>query len=85
VAGYSWKTNQFGLTIDTVTAMELVLPNGKVSLREKDKDLWWALALKIRSPIFGRPGRTISRRCCISTGGLNNYASSIRKGLVLCC
>jgi FAD/FMN-containing dehydrogenase len=30
VAGYSWKTNQYGLTIDTVTAFELVLPNGYV-------------------------------------------------------
>ncbi|KAF5327622.1 hypothetical protein D9619_004635 [Psilocybe cf. subviscida] len=26
--GYSWKTNQYGLTIDTVTAFELVKPNG---------------------------------------------------------
>ncbi|KAI0260003.1 hypothetical protein BC834DRAFT_973806 [Gloeopeniophorella convolvens] len=28
--GYSWKTNQFGLTIDTLTAVELVLPSGNV-------------------------------------------------------
>ncbi|KAJ2920997.1 hypothetical protein H1R20_g16100, partial [Candolleomyces eurysporus] len=28
--GYSWKTNQYGLTIDTVTAFELVTPLGKV-------------------------------------------------------
>ncbi|KAI5120619.1 hypothetical protein M0805_008094 [Coniferiporia weirii] len=27
--GYSWKTNQFGLTIDTIVAHELVLPSGK--------------------------------------------------------
>jgi hypothetical protein len=26
--GYYWKTNQYGLTIDTVTVFELVLPNG---------------------------------------------------------
>ncbi|TDL27762.1 FAD-binding domain-containing protein [Rickenella mellea] len=29
--GYSWKTNQFGLTVDTVQAYELVLPNGTVT------------------------------------------------------
>ncbi|KAF8188711.1 FAD dependent oxidoreductase [Pholiota molesta] len=28
--GYSWKTNQYGLTVDTVTAYELVKPNGNV-------------------------------------------------------
>jgi len=62
VAGYSWKTNQFGLTIDTVTAMELVLPNGKVRVvTEKDKDLWWAL--KVSLPTFRRTGRAISQRC----------------------
>ena len=26
--GYSWFSNQYGLTIDTVQAFELVLPNG---------------------------------------------------------
>jgi len=42
--GYSWKTNQFGLTIDTVTAFELVLPNGYVKkVTEEDEDLWFAL------------------------------------------
>jgi len=42
--GYSWKTNQYGLTIDTVTAFELVLPNGHVKMvTEKDEDLWFAL------------------------------------------
>jgi hypothetical protein len=42
--GYSWKTNQYGLTIDTVTAFELLLPNGTVKqVTEKDEDLWFAL------------------------------------------
>ncbi|KAH9997053.1 hypothetical protein BJV77DRAFT_960317 [Russula vinacea] len=42
--GYSWKTNQYGLTVDTLTAIELVLPNGKVvKVTEKNKDLWFAL------------------------------------------
>lgn len=27
--GYSWKTNQVGLTIDTIVSYDLVLPTGK--------------------------------------------------------
>jgi FAD/FMN-containing dehydrogenase len=50
VAGYSWKTNQYGLTIDTVTAFELVLPNGHViTVTEKDEDLWFALRVRLNS------------------------------------
>jgi hypothetical protein len=30
VLGYSWKTNQYGLAIDTITAYELVKPDGNV-------------------------------------------------------
>ncbi|KAI0293619.1 FAD-binding domain-containing protein [Multifurca ochricompacta] len=42
--GYSWKTNQYGLTVDTVTAFELVLPNGNIKkVTEEDKDLFFAL------------------------------------------
>jgi FAD/FMN-containing dehydrogenase len=29
--GYSWKTNQYGLAIDTVQAFELVLPDGNIT------------------------------------------------------
>ena len=50
VAGYSWKTNQYGLTIDSVTAYELVLPNGEVAMvTEKDEDLWFALKVTVDS------------------------------------
>jgi FAD/FMN-containing dehydrogenase len=28
VAGYSWKTREYGLTVDSVTEFRLVLPNG---------------------------------------------------------
>ena len=44
LTGYSWKTSQFGLTIDTVTEFELVLPSGQVkTVTEKDEDLWFGL------------------------------------------
>lgn len=42
--GYSWKTNEYGLTIDSVTEFHLVLPNGtQTVVTETDKDLWFAL------------------------------------------
>ena len=44
VTGYSWKTNEYGLTIDSVTEFHLVLPNGtQTVVTEADKDLWFAL------------------------------------------
>ncbi|KAG6369181.1 hypothetical protein JVT61DRAFT_1339 [Boletus reticuloceps] len=43
--GYSWLTNQYGLTIDTVQAFELVMPNGTViNVMETSRpDLFFAL------------------------------------------
>jgi hypothetical protein len=44
VPGYSWKTNEYGLTVDTVTEFHLVSPNGtQMVVTETDKDLWFAL------------------------------------------
>ncbi|KZO98683.1 Glucooligosaccharide oxidase [Calocera viscosa TUFC12733] len=43
--GYSWKTNQFGLTIDNMVSYELVLPNGTIVYPSATSypDLFWAL------------------------------------------
>ena len=42
--GYSWKTSQFGLTIDNVDSYELVLPDGTVRIVTcEDEDLWFGL------------------------------------------
>ncbi|KAK5653719.1 hypothetical protein OQA88_8750 [Cercophora sp. LCS_1] len=43
--GFSWKTNQFGLTCDTVIAYNLVLPNGTVTTVSQDSnpDLFFSL------------------------------------------
>ncbi|KAL7284764.1 hypothetical protein ACG7TL_002071 [Trametes sanguinea] len=43
--GYSWKTNQFGLTVDNLSGFELVLPNGTVAAVTQDSypDLFWGL------------------------------------------
>jgi FAD/FMN-containing dehydrogenase len=42
--GYSYKSSQYGLTIDTVTGYELVLPNGTViNVTPNDRDLWFGL------------------------------------------
>ena len=43
-AGYSYKTNQYGLAIDNVVGYELVLPNGTIKhVTPKDDDLWFGL------------------------------------------
>ncbi|KAM7194430.1 hypothetical protein V8F20_007956 [Naviculisporaceae sp. PSN 640] len=43
--GYSWKTNQFGLTVDTVKSFDVVLPNGTATKASasQNPDLFWAL------------------------------------------
>lgn len=43
--GYSWKTNQFGLTCDTVRAYNVVLPNGTITTASAstNTDLFFAL------------------------------------------
>ena len=53
VAGYSWKTNQYGLTIDTVTAFELVKPDGIVVTVTKtsDPDLFFGLKVRVFSSV----------------------------------
>jgi FAD/FMN-containing dehydrogenase len=42
--GYSWKTNQYGLTIDNIESFELVRPDGTIqTVTSQDEDLWFAL------------------------------------------
>ncbi|KAI0276952.1 FAD-binding domain-containing protein [Russula aff. rugulosa BPL654] len=42
--GYSWKTNQYGLTIDNIESFELVLPNGTIqTVTSQNEDLWFGL------------------------------------------
>lgn len=52
LAGYSWLTNQHGLTVDTIVAFELVLPDGTVTevTQTSNPDLFFAL--KVRSDTF---------------------------------
>jgi hypothetical protein len=74
MAGYSFKTNQYGLTIDTVTAFELVLPNGHVKkVTEEDDDLWFALRVRPHSVSSRITDLTVT-----SKGGLNNFVSLLR-------
>jgi hypothetical protein len=43
-SGFSYKSNQYGLTVDNVVGYELVLPNGTVQyVTSRDKDLWFGL------------------------------------------
>ncbi|KAN0139410.1 FAD-binding domain containing protein [Lactarius tabidus] len=42
--GYSFMSNQYGLSIDNMAAFELVLPNGTITtVTECNEDLWFAL------------------------------------------
>ena len=55
VVGYSWKTNEYGLTMDTVTEFHLVSPNGtQIVVTEADKDLWFALKVSLDNGDGGR-------------------------------
>ena len=42
--GYSFLSNQYGLSLDNVVGYELVLPNGTVmNVTPMDEDLWFGL------------------------------------------
>ena len=43
--GYSWKTNQYGLTVDTLIKADLVLPDGTLTTASatENPDLFWAM------------------------------------------
>ncbi|KAF9009143.1 hypothetical protein BDZ89DRAFT_1048015 [Hymenopellis radicata] len=62
--GLSWFTNQYGLTLDTIMAIELIQPNSTVSniTQESDPDLFFALKARnsihiVRSYIHGVASR----------------------------
>ena len=48
--GYSWLTNQYGLTVDNVVGFELVLPSGDVTKVTQDSNPDLFFALKVRPP-----------------------------------
>lgn len=55
--GYSWKTNQYGLTVDTIVAHNIVLPSGQ-QIRVTNTsypDLFFGLKVSISIlPVFNR-------------------------------
>ena len=55
LAGYSWKSNEYGLTVDSVTQFNLVSPNGtKIIVTEANEDLWFALKVCLNDGNGGR-------------------------------
>jgi hypothetical protein len=55
VAGYSWKSNEYGLTVDSVTEFHLVSPNGtEMVVTEADEDLWFALKVCLNDSDGGK-------------------------------
>ncbi|RXW13918.1 hypothetical protein EST38_g11934 [Candolleomyces aberdarensis] len=73
--GYSWKTNQHGLAIDTVTALELVKPNGDVvQVTEKcDSELFFGL--KGASNNFGIVTKITLKTFAQGPGGFASFTS----------
>ncbi|KAJ2926477.1 hypothetical protein H1R20_g10614, partial [Candolleomyces eurysporus] len=71
--GYSWKTNQHGLAIDTVTAFELVKPDGDVvKVTEKcDSELFFGL--KGASNNFGIVTRITLKTFAQGPGGFLSF------------
>ena len=70
LSGYSFKSNQYGLTIDNVVGYELVLPNGTViNVTSKDDDLWFGLRVS-RNSQYRSDSLNVSNR---PQGGLNNF------------
>lgn len=53
--GYSWKSNQYGLTVDNIVGYELVLPNGTITsvTASSAPDLFFGL--KVSKLRFGLP------------------------------
>ena len=54
MSGFSWLTNQHGLTVDNVEAFELVKPNGDIVYvtRDSEEDLFFALKVSHDSFLF---------------------------------
>jgi len=69
LAGYSFKSSQYGLAIDNVAGYELVLPNGTIKhVTQKDKDLWFGLRVSRKGSI-----QICDANGLFSQGGLNNF------------
>jgi FAD/FMN-containing dehydrogenase len=48
--GYSFKSSQYGLSVDNVAGYELVLPNGTIiNVTSNDDDLWFGLRVSSRA------------------------------------
>ena len=55
-SGYSYKSNQYGLTVDNIAGYELVLPNGTVQcVTSRDEDLWFGLRVSASGQAQYRP------------------------------
>lgn len=65
--GFSWKTNQFGLLIDTLVSVEVILPSGEIvqASNTTEPDLFFGLKVSFLSYFRGSTGKAFSyRRAC---------------------
>lgn len=58
--GYSLKTNKYGLGVDSIVAVQIVVPNdnGKIAVKtvtaDDDEDLFWAIKVSHGTPCVDR-------------------------------
>lgn len=61
-SGFSVKTGQYGLGIDGIRSIEVVLPDGRIKSVDKDtdKDLFWALKVRLtfKHSFYARSGES---------------------------
>ena len=67
--GYSWLSNQYGLSIDNVLAFELVLPTGEVETitETSNADLWFALRVRVSTSLYNGLQTKINYRVATTT------------------
>ena len=76
--GYSWLTNQYGLTIDTVVEFELVKPDGQAANITQASDPELFFGLKVSQLMLFL--HLVVYFC--DKGGLNNFVHCL-EGLIL--
>ncbi len=84
--GYSWKTNQYGLTGDTLISADIVLPDGTLTTASasQNADLFWAIRAaetglaSSTTSVSRRSPRVRSTAVCASTLPTNWMSSSMR-------
>ncbi|KAM6499465.1 hypothetical protein JOM56_004973 [Amanita muscaria] len=75
--GYAWKSNQYGLALDTVTAFELVKPDGSVVTVTEESDSELFFGLKGGYKNFGGPLTYLASSMSAVTAAVIKFSAMI--------